>query len=222
MNNSERKNKIVAVIPFYNEKEFIFDVVSKTLDYVDLVIAVDDGSTDNSSECLKTFENVLIIRNDKNMGKGHALERGFDLARSIDFDILFTIDGDGQHKVEIIPEFLKCLNNNDVVIGNRLNDLSDMPFHRILSNKITSYLISKKLGVKILDSQCGFRAYKKEVISFVRTKYKGFEAESEIIVNIVRKNFRIGFVDIPTIYENQRSKMKPLEAISGFIKVLLM
>ena len=109
-----------------------------------------------------------------------------------------------------------------MVIGNRMKDVKNMPLQRILSNKITSYLLSKKLGVTILDSQCGFRIYRRKVLENVSTMFNGFEAESEILVEAARKNFRIEFVDIPTVYENQNTKMKPWQAIKGFIKVLMM
>lgn len=222
MNNLRRKNKIVAIIPFYNEKDFLKSVVSETLKYVDLIIAVDDGSTDDSAVTIKDFENVLILKNEKNFGKGYSLQKGFDTAINLNFDIIVTIDGDGQHNPEFIPKLLEELNYSDAVIGNRLNDIRSMPFHRILSNKITSFLLSKKLGIKICDSQSGFRAFKKKVIEGVKTEFYGFEAESEIIVKIARKNFKINFIDIPTIYGNQKTKMKSVQAIKGFLKVLKM
>jgi hypothetical protein len=95
-----------------------------------------------------------------------------------------------------------------------------MPFQRILSNRITSFLLSIKTGQQIKDSQCGFRAYKKVVLENVRTKSIGYEAESEILIYAARKGYKIGFINIPTIYGNEKSKMNPIQAIIGFIKVL--
>jgi len=95
-----------------------------------------------------------------------------------------------------------------------------MPFQRKMSNKLTSFLLSKKTGMKIIDSQCGFRAFRRVVLQKVQTRCNGYEAESEIIILIARAGFKIGFVDIPTIYGNEKSKMNPLKAILGFIKVL--
>jgi hypothetical protein len=95
-----------------------------------------------------------------------------------------------------------------------------MPIQRRMSNKITSFVLSKKTGQKILDSQCGFRAYSAKVLQEVKTVFDGFEAESEILVRSVRKEFKIGFVDIPTIYGKEKSKMKAIQAITGFVKVL--
>lgn len=222
MNNSERKTNIIAVVPFFNESDFIRYIVSATLNFTDVIIAVDDGSTDNSVEKIRDLGKVFIIKNEKNCGKGYSLRRGFEKALELNAEYVVTLDADGQHKPEIIPLLLEKISDCDIVIGNRMKDVKNMPLQRILSNKITSYLLSKKLGVTILDSQCGFRIYRSKVLENVSTIFNGFEAESEILVQAARKNFKIEFVDIPTIYENQKSKMKPWQAIKGFIKVLMM
>lgn len=221
MNSSERKIKVAAVIPFFNEENFILDVVTRTLNYVDLVIAVNDGSTDNSEALLQNFENLILVSNEKNFGKGFALQKGFEKALSLKAEIIITLDADDQHKPEMIPDFIEGIKDCDLIIGNRLHDISTMPLHRRFSNKITSFLLSKKLGIEIKDSQCGFRAYRLEVLEKVRTIFSGFEAESEMIVKAARNNFKIKFIDIPTIYGNQKSKMKSFQAIKGFIKVLM-
>lgn len=220
MNSSERKIKIAAVIPFYNERDFIRNVISETLNYTDIIIAVDDGSTDNSSEQIIDLKKVILISNEKNFGKGYSLRKGFEKAIELNSQLIVTLDADGQHKPGIIPELLNKISDCDIVIGNRMNDVRNMPLQRIFSNRITSYLLSKKLGVQIKDSQCGFRVYKRKVLESVKTTFNGFEAESEILVYAARKNFKIKFVDIPTVYENQNSKMKAWQAIKGFLKVL--
>ena len=74
--------------------------------------------------------------------------------------------------------------------------------------------------MKIIDSQCGFRAFSEEVLKKVHTRSNGYEAESEIIILAARAGFKIGFVEVPTIYGNEKSKMNPVKAIFGFIKVL--
>ena len=125
-----------------------------------------------------------------------------------------------QHNPKSIPALLSGLDNFDLVMGNRLKDLSGMPFQRIMSNKLTSFLLSKKTGMKIIDSQCGFRAFSKNVLQKVHTRSNGYEAESEIIILAARAGFKIGFVEVQTIYGNEKSKMNPVKAIFGFIKVL--
>jgi glycosyltransferase involved in cell wall biosynthesis len=220
LNSLNIKSKVCAVIPFYNEKDFILEVVLETLKYVDQVIAVNDGSNDGSEKQISNLSNVKTISLNKNFGKGFALQIGFDEAIKLNFDYIMSLDGDKQHKPELIPNFLLHLNHYDVVIGNRLNDKNKMPLERIISNKITSYLLSLKTRQKILDSQCGYRAFKKPVLESVKTYAYGYEAESEFIVFATRKNFKIGFIEIPAIYGNEKSKMNPVKAIFGFLKVL--
>ena len=220
MNSLKQKVKVCAVIPFYNEKDFLAYVVTETLNFVDNIIAVNDGSTDGSEKTIINFDSVQIINLDRNYGKGYALQKGFDESLKSNYDIVITLDADKQHNPTSIPDFISKLDKFDIAIGNRLNDTKIMPFQRILSNKITSALLSLKTGQKILDSQCGYRAYKTEVLKKVRSFSFGYEAESEMIVYAARAGFKIGFVNISTIYGNERSKMNPINAILGFIKIL--
>jgi len=225
LNNSKDKSLNVpacVVIPFFNESGSIRNVVEKTLKHVNSVIAVNDGSTDGSEKTIEDIPEVILVNHKENFGKGMALKTGFGKAINLNYNYVITIDADGQHDPEYIPYFINALNNFDIVIGNRLNDLSSMPFQRRLSNKITSFLLSRKTDQEIKDSQCGFRAYRIEVLKNVQTNFHGFEAESEIIVKAARKRFKIGFVNIPTIYAGEKSKMTPFAAISGFIKVLFL
>ena len=220
MGNS--KNKICALIPFFNEEKFIRQTVVETLKYVDFVIAVNDGSTDNSPNEIDGLERVSIISHKKNLGKGRALKSGFNSAINNGCELLITLDADLQHPPELIPEFLKKYEKTgfDLIIGNRLHDLKEMPIQRRASNFLTSKMLSLKTGVKILDSQSGFRLFKCERLPVLLPSFAGFEAESEIIVKAARNNLKIGFVNIPTIYNDNRSKMKSVSAIIGFIKVL--
>ncbi|MFC2103541.1 glycosyltransferase family 2 protein [Bacteroidota bacterium] len=220
MTNSKKKNNVAAVVPFYNESSTVNQVILQSLKYVSHIIAVDDGSTDDSLQKISQNKSVTVIRFDDNCGKGSALAAGLSKGTELGFDILITIDADLQHNPVEIPLLISELELHDIVIGNRLNDVSLMPLQRRMSNKITSYLLSKKTGQKLLDSQCGFRAYSSKVINNINTKYSGYEAESEMLVLASRKNFKIGFVDISTIYGDEKSKMNPFKAIFGFIKIL--
>jgi glycosyltransferase involved in cell wall biosynthesis len=220
LNSSKQKTKVCAVIPFYNEKDFLSDVVSETLIFVDKIFAVNDGSTDGSEKTVANLERVQVISLNRNYGKGYALQMGFNESIKQNYSIVITLDADKQHTPAFIPEFISQLNTFEIVIGNRLNDTKDMPIQRILSNKITSSLLSVKTGQKILDSQCGYRAYKTEVLKKVKSFSVGYEAESEFIVYAARDGYKIGFVNISTIYGNEKSKMNPVKAILGFIKIL--
>jgi glycosyltransferase involved in cell wall biosynthesis len=220
LNSLNQKIKVCAVIPFYNEKDFLSEVISETLKFVDLIIAVNDGSTDESEKTIIDIDRVQIISLNSNFGKGYALQKGFYECVKNNFDVVITLDADKQHNPDFIPDFVSQINNCDIVIGNRLKDTKKMPFQRILSNKITSTCLSLKTGQNILDSQCGYRAYKIDVLKKINILSFGYEAESEMIIKAARAGFKIGFVNISTIYGDEKSKMNPVKAILGFIKIL--
>ncbi len=220
MNNSKNSNKVAAVIPFYNESKTINRVILETLKYVSFVIAVNDGSTDGSPDNIPISEKVTLISYKRNRGKGYALRKGLEKGIEKGFLKLVTIDADSQHDPEEIPALISGLTNYDIVIGNRLNDLKGMPLQRRISNKLTSFLLSIKTGQKILDSQCGFRAYRAEVVKNITTVEDGYEAETEILIKASRHGYKIGFANISTIYGDEESKMMPIKTTFGFIKLL--
>jgi hypothetical protein len=82
-------------------------------------------------------------------------------------------------------------------------------------------LLSRKTKTQLLDTQCGFRAFKTEILKNILPAYNGYEAESEMLINAAKNDYKIGFVEIPAIYGNEKSKMKSIKTIYGFIKVLL-
>lgn len=222
MNSIYNKTETCAVIPFYNEVNSIEKVIDETLAYCDFIFAVNDGSTDGSENKIEFKSKIKILYHEQNIGKGKALRTGFEAALKSNFKFVVTLDADLQHSPECIPELINNLMDNDFVIGNRLNDLHSMPLQRIMSNKLTSFLLSKKTGYNILDSQSGYRAFRVEALRKILPVKNGFEAESEMIVKAARNNFRIGFTNIPTIYGEEKSKMKSFQAITGFLKVLFM
>ena len=221
MSNSSLKNNVCAVIPFYNECDTIRKIILQTLNYVDFVIAVNDGSVDGSLSEVPNSKNVFLVSHEKNMGKGFALKKGFEKSLSLNTVFTITLDADFQHPPEFIPKLISGLKNYDIVVGNRLGNTGSMPLQRIASNKITSFLLSRKTKTKLLDTQCGFRAFKTEILKNILPAYNGYEAESEILINAAKNDYKIGFEDIPAIYGNEKSKMKSIKTIYGFIKVLL-
>ncbi|PID59627.1 MAG: hypothetical protein CR986_05000 [Ignavibacteriae bacterium] len=222
MISSKKINKVCAVIPCFNEITTIEETIRKTSDYLDKVILVDDGSTDGLNK-LKFSNKVIYCKHTKNLGKGAALKTGFLKSIELNFDITITLDADGQHDPSCIPKFIETMEkeNNDCVIGRRQRDFKTMPPHRILSNYLTSKLLSLKTKLEILDSQSGYRAFRTKIIKNILPSYSGFEAESEMLVNLSRNNYILGHVEIPTIYGNDNSKMKAIDTIVGFLKVML-
>lgn len=221
LNSSIDQNKICVVIPVYNEVEFLDELLPKLTPFVSKIICVDDGSTDGSKELIEPNLDITLICNGKNRGKGYALKVGLLKSLEFDCDIVITMDADMQHLPEQIPLFVEALNKYDLVIGNRLHTTKGMPIQRIASNKLTSWMLSKKIGVNIIDSQSGYRAFRKDIIKSILPFETGFEAETEMLINASINKNSIGFINIPTIYNNNVSKMRSFQAIFGFLKIIL-
>jgi len=221
LNTIRRKiTKICAVVPFYNEKDSINKLIERTVPFIDKLILVNDGSTDGTESIINFSDKIILINFKNNLGKGAALTAGFNESIKYGYDVTITLDADLQHPPEEIPNFIREMEKYDILIGNRLNNIKNMPLQRVFSNKLTSFFMSLKTKIKLPDTQCGFRAYRNDALKNILPKSKGYEAESEIIINAARQNYRIGFIKIPTIYANEKSKMKPVETIIGFIKIL--
>jgi len=221
LTSSKSQNKICAVIPFYNEEEHLHSIISEVIQFVDILILIDDGSTDSSLSCIPFTENIILLEHDKNLGKGAAPRICFLKNKEVGSEKTITMDADYQHDPNYIDQFLAKLEKYDCVIGSRKKDHSTMPYHRKLSNTLTSKLLSWKTGHKILDSQSGYRGFRTRILQDILPNYKGFEAESEMIVKLCKNDYTLGFVNIPTIYGNDNSKMRTFPTIIGFLKVLL-
>lgn len=210
--------RVAAVIPAYNEEQFIADVVSKVKKYADHVIVVDDGSTDQTAKA--AAENgATVIVHEKNMGKWIALQDGFKEAIKR-ADIIVQLDGDGQHDPDEIPKFLEALKESDVVVGYRSK--KGMPIIRKISNFITTTMLRLLFSLRVSDSQCGYRAYRKDALEkLMNVNAKGFEGETASLILAKRFGLKIGEVPIKTIYGEEKSKMKVTRDTYRFLKTVL-
>ena len=212
MNTEHGRNKIgCVVVPAYMEEKKINDVISRILKYVSDVVVIDDGSTDRTSE-QAADAGAKVVRHERNMGKGAALNTGFNYAREQNFDYLITMDADGQHDPADIPRFIEAYLRTGipVLIGNRMWHLKDMPIVRQMTNRFMSWYLSKLMRQYVPDTQCGFRLYRSDVIPFVSAHAKRFAAESEILLHIIARGIRIDSVPIAVIYSDEKSKINPL------------
>jgi glycosyltransferase involved in cell wall biosynthesis len=187
------------------------------------LLVVDDGSTPAVHLDKKFPEPVLILRSENNSGKGQALKTGFNyFTQTIPARYILTIDADLQHPPEKIPDFLSQIKQNarQIVIGYRGRRLSRMPFHRILSNYLTSLIISSLTGCLIKDSQCGFRLFDSAILSGLQLEENRFHLESELLIKATWRKIRIGFVPIPTIYQHEKSSINNLRDTLNFISLI--
>lgn len=193
--------KIVAVIPAYNEATHVGAVVSLAREYVDEVIVVDDGSRDTSAEEARDA-GATVYRHAVNRGLGGSIATGLKAAQICGADVIVTLDADGQHDPgdieRLIAPIVAC--EADFVIGSRLIDPQGMPLTRRLANRAANTITAALFGVKVTDSQSGFRALSREVAQTIEIRTSRMEVSSEMVVEVAKHRFRIAEVPISVLY----------------------
>ncbi|MCG2660685.1 MAG: glycosyltransferase family 2 protein [Kiritimatiellae bacterium] len=218
---SRHEKKPCVVIPAYREQHMIRDVVQRVRKYVQPVIVVDDGSPDRTAE-EAADAGAVVVRHTANMGKGVALNTGFNYARQNQFDYLITLDADGQHDPADIPRFIEAYERTGipVLIGNRMGALSNMPQVRKWTKRGMSWFLSRAMNQYVPDTQCGFRLYRCDVLPFIEARSTRFAAESEILLHIASRGIRMDAVPIAVIYNEEISKINPLRDTFRFFLML--
>jgi glycosyltransferase involved in cell wall biosynthesis len=214
--------KVCVVIPAYNAERTLSPLLvnlKRTLPEATILV-VNDGSVDNTHE-IAAAEDIVYLKHHSNRGKGAALKTGFAHALNLGADLIATMDADLQHDVGDLRGLLEKIENDnlDLVIGARMWDLASMPIHRRISNKTTSQLLSWRLQQKISDSQCGLRVHRARLLREISVWSNHFDFESELLLKAGLGGFRIGFVNIRTIYHREsKSSMRWFDTLR-FIKV---
>ena len=202
----------IVCIPAYNEEIKINDVVKKSLPYADKVIVCDDGSTDDTAALAKKA-GAVVISHEKNQGYGATISTLFDYCRENNAEIMVTLDGDGQHNPDQIPDLINVILKHkvDVVIGSRsLKDDKNLPSYRKTGIKIITSTINSATNLKVTDSQSGFRAYSKEAINLIRPTESGMAVSTEILVKISNNGLSMAEVPITVSYIGDTSTEHPV------------
>jgi len=200
----ENELKVIAVVPIFNETKTLKNILERIRPHVDMFVCVDDGSIDDSLTILRKFAskkiNVFIVPLKKNSGMAGALKCGFLFTLFLrknkviqDEDIVITIDADGQHKPEYIPEIVGYMKRKkmDVVLTRR--DFSLYPTYKILGNKFLTWTNSILSGMKYIDVESGLRFLKVKTLEPILKYYTGakYSCAQEIALISARSGFQI-------------------------------
>jgi len=193
--------KIVAVIPAFNESERISDVVRKVLPYVSTVIVADDGSTDKTAEMAKQA-GAQVVSHLENCGAGAATMTGIAAARRLHPDVIITLDADGQHNPDDIPDLVRPIEQGlaEAVFANRFGQRNRIPIIRRIFNGLGNIVTFCVTGKWMADSQCGFKAFGRRAIDQLDIRMSGFEFCTEIIREAVQHHWRIMQVPTKVLY----------------------
>ena len=214
---TERMNKLKAcvIIPTYNNHKTLQRVIDGVLIFTTNIIVVNDGSTDTTLEILKTYSQIEQISIATNQGKGNALRQGFKKALALGYNYAITIDSDGQHFPADIPVFLDALEqekNPVLLIGNRNMSQDGIPKKSSFGNNFSNFWFWFETGIKLQDTQSGFRLYP---LKFIPKQFftKKFEFEIEVIVRSSWNGIQVKNIPINILYDsNERvSHFRPFK-----------
>ncbi|MFN6129395.1 MAG: glycosyltransferase family 2 protein [Planctomycetota bacterium] len=194
----------LAAIPVFNEVSSVQGVLDEVTKYAPNVLAVDDGSSDGTSELLDRREDIAVAHHSKNLGYGAALRTAFQYAIDEGYEILVTLDCDGQHQPKRIPRFVAACKNADIVSGSRYLKTyegdSAPPAERLFINRTVTKRLNETFGWNLTDTFCGFKAYRVSALEQLRVTVDGYAMPLELWVQAAYLGLRIIEIPVPLIY----------------------
>ena len=205
--------KVLVVIPAYNEEGSIGKVIkgAENSEIVDYIIVVDDGSTDKTYQKAVKSKPTRIIRHEKNQGLAESVRDGFHEGLKFNPNIFVIMSGDDQMNPKSLKEIISPIKEKkaDIVIGSRfLGDVSQMPIHRVFTNRMITYIFNKITDEKLTDAQSGYRAFSNDIVKELKLSTTGYLLEVHTLFEALDLGARVMEVPINAIYESHRSDLK--------------
>jgi len=217
-------NRCCVIVPTYNNGQSLALVLNSILNYTDHIIIVDDGSRDATPEILNNFPNLEIIRFNKNKGKGYALRKAFIRAREIGYSHAISIDSDGQHFGDDLPVFIDALEKepNTLFVGARNMKEAGAPGKSTFGLRFSNFWYTVCTGIKLPDTQCGFRLYPLEKLKTVRFLTRRFEFEVEVIVKAAWRKIPVKPVPVKVYYPPEGERISHFRPFTDFFRISLL
>lgn len=194
----------LAAVPVYNEVDSVQRVLDEVVKYSANVLAVDDGSSDGTSELLDRREDVAVVHHPENRGYGAALRTAFQYAIDEGYEILVTLDCDGQHQPKRIPRFVTACKNADIVSGSRYLKTYEgdnaPPQERLFINRTITKRLNDEFSWNLTDAFCGFKAYRVSALEQLSVTVEGYAMPLEVWVQAAFLGMRIIEIPVPLIY----------------------
>jgi len=219
-----RQHKVCVLMPTYNNEGTLQGVLDSVLLYTDQVIVVNDGSTDRTSEILKNYPQLVIVSYSKNVGKGWALREGFKRALKLGFDHVISIDSDGQHFAEDLPKFLDKLEEEPgtLNVGARNMDQSSVPGKSSFGHKFSNFWFWVETGIRLPDTQSGYRLYPIRRMQDLRFVTRKFEFEIEVLVRSSWKGIQMTSVPVKVFYADKGKRVSHFRPFKDFTRISIL
>lgn len=196
--------RVLTAIPVYNEAKHVHDVLAEVRRYCPDILVVNDGSSDGTADLLNSEPGLFRIDHPTNGGYGSALISAFAFARASHFDVLITMDCDGQHQPERIPVLLEAIHDADIVSGSRyLRDFrqdTPAPTDRRFINATITREINARYGLNLTDAFCGFKAYRRPALEKLHITERGWGMPLQLWVQAARQELRMKEIAVPRLY----------------------
>ncbi|QDV14702.1 Undecaprenyl-phosphate mannosyltransferase [Rosistilla oblonga] len=197
-------DKWLCALPVYNEVNFVDEVLDNVANYAANILVVDDGSNDGTDARLAQRTDVTVVRHPENRGYGAALTTAFEYAIDNGYDVVVTIDCDGQHQPVRIPDFVAAASQADIVSGSRYLKMSEdddaPPEERMLINRKITQQLNRRLGLKLTDAFCGFKAYRVDALRKLRITDPGYAMPLQLWVEAALADLSVIELAVPRIY----------------------
>jgi len=212
-----------VLIPTYNNERTLNRVIDGVLKYTEHIIIINDGATDSTPEILKTYPNLEQIHFPQNKGKGVALREGFKKAHELEYAYAITIDSDGQHYPEDIEVFISAIEKspNSLLIGDRNMTQEGIPKKSSFGNNFSNFWYTFETGVKLTDTQSGYRLYPLEKLANLNYFTNKFEFEIEVIVRASWKGVEVKNVPIQVLYD-ESERVTHFRPIKDFTRISIL
>jgi len=216
------KNSVLILIPAYNEGKVIRAVIcSIQKEGWKNILVVDDGSSDESYK-EATATGIKVLRHILNRGKGAAIKTGLEAAKKAGFNIVVTLDGDGQHNPKNIKNMVDLIEKgHDVVLGIRDFKKRHIPRYKAFANYLGNGITWILYGLWVNDSQSGFRAYNKRALNLIQTNNDRYEFESEIVREIARHHLKWTEKIVDVRYSDYDQNKKNKQSIGSAVKTII-
>lgn len=215
--------RFLTALPVYNEAKHVTAVLDEVVKHASDVLVVDDGSTDGTRELLAQRRDINVLLHEENRGYGAALQTAFEYAIVMRYDVIVTIDCDGQHEPQRISQLAYDCSAADILSGSRYLQLDQsidhVPSDRRRINQIITAELNERLGMDITDAFCGFKAYCTRALAKLNLTETGYAMPLELWVQAAKHRLRVREMPVPLIYlDEERSFGGALDAADQRLK----